>query len=327
MPTWAAIVLLYIAHLWSPPFVAARSALMPEILPGEAYILGNGLSNVTLQICQVAGFALGGVIVAAIGSPVALLVNAATFALSAAFVAVGVSPRPVPKQQQPTNVWQDFRDGVRYVGADSWLRACLLLVWAASAFSFAIEGVAYPFAVQLGGGPRTAGLLLAMSGVGFAVGAVVLTRVLTPQRRDRLLPVAALLSVVALIPITFAPELPIVLILLMMMGAGASFSAPLNAMFVRRVTPGYRGRAMGIATSGLLAVQGGGFLVAGVAVDAGPAPSTVVGWSGITGSAVVLATVLHWRRVGNRTAGYLLPRSGSRGDRSAIDAEPAKDAR
>jgi len=61
MPLPAAIVLLYVAHLWSPPFVAARSALMPEVLAGDAYILGNGLANVTFQVCQVVGFAVGGV--------------------------------------------------------------------------------------------------------------------------------------------------------------------------------------------------------------------------------------------------------------------------
>jgi predicted MFS family arabinose efflux permease len=300
MPLWAAIALLYVAHLWSPPFTAARSALMPEVLSGDAYILGNGLANITFQVGQVAGFAVGGVVIAVTGPAFALLANAATFALSALLIAAGVRPRPSPARADQPSLWRDFRDGAHYIAADSWLRSCLLLVWTASAFSFAIEGIAFPLAMQLGGGARTAGLLLAASGVGFVVGALLLTRILPPRPRNKLLPYAAVLSVAVLAPFVFSPNVTAATCLLVAMGAGASFAAPLNAVFVRRVAPAYRGRAMGVATSGLLAVQGAGFLAAGAAVDARFAPSTVVGFSGIAGTAIVLASAAYWRQVNRK---------------------------
>jgi MFS family permease len=296
MPVGVAIVLLYAAHLWSAPFVAARAAMLPEILAGEAYIAGNGLASVTFQVCQVAGFAAGGIIVALTGPTVALLANAATFAVSAGLIAGGVRARPGPATAGRTGVWHDFRDGARYIAADRWLRGCLLLVWAASAFSFAVEGIAYPLAAQLGGGPRAAGLLLAASAAGFAPGAVVFTRLLSPSWRDRLLSPAAVFSVAILAPLILAPDLAIAGSLLVAMGIGAAFSAPLNAIFVRRVAPAYRGRAMGVASSGLLAAQGIGFLVAGAAVDAGLAPTTVAGLSGAAGAVVVVAIAGYWQR-------------------------------
>jgi predicted MFS family arabinose efflux permease len=300
MPLWAAIALLYVAHLWSPPFTAARSALMPEVLSGDAYILGNGLANITFQVGQVAGFAVGGVVIAVTGPAFALLANAATFALSALLITAGVRPRPSPARADQPSLWRDFRDGVHYIAADSWLRSCLLLVWTASAFSFALEGIAFPLAVQLGGGARTAGLLLAASGVGFVAGALLLTRILPPRPRNKLLPYAAVLSVAVLAPFVFSPNVTAATCLLVAMGAGASFAAPLNAVFVRRVAPAYRGRAMGVATSGLLAVQGVGFLAAGAAVDARFAPSTVVGFSGIAGTAIVFASAAYWRQVSRK---------------------------
>jgi MFS family permease len=296
MPVGVAIVLLYAAHLWSAPFVAARAAMLPEILAGEAYIAGNGLASVTFQVCQVAGFAAGGIIVALTGPTLALLANAATFAVSAGLIAGGVRARPGPATAGRTGVWHDFRDGARYIAADRWLRGCLLLVWAASAFSFAVEGIAYPLAAQLGGGPRAAGLLLAASAAGFAPGAVVFTRLLSPSWRDRLLSPAAVFSVAILAPLILAPDLAIAGSLLVAMGIGAAFSAPLNAIFVRRVAPAYRGRAMGVASSGLLAAQGIGFLVAGAAVDAGLAPTTVAGLSGAAGAVVVVAIAGYWQR-------------------------------
>ena len=78
--------------------------------------------------------------------------------------------------------------------------------------------------------------------------------------------------------------------LLVVAGAGASFIVPLNAIFVRRVTPDFRGRAMGVAASGLLVGQGLGFLVAGGAVQVGLAPATVVGLGGLLGTVAVLLT-------------------------------------
>ncbi|GIM89945.1 MFS transporter [Paractinoplanes toevensis] len=292
VPLWSAIVLLYLAHLFSPPFVAARAAIMPEVLPGEAYITGNGLGNITHQLSQLLGFVAGGVVVAAIGPVWSLIGNAATFALSAALIALGVARRPAALVADgvPQRLLAQSREGIRYILADPWLRTCLALVWVASGFAFAPEAIAYPYAISLGGGPVQAGLLLAAPSVGFLLGALALTRVLTPGTRDRLLRPAAVLSTAALVPVLAHPRLPVVLVLLAVAGAGASFVVPLNAIFVRRVAPEFRGRAMGVAVSGLLVGQGLGFLAVGAAVQAGLAPATVVGLSGLLGTAAVLTT-------------------------------------
>lgn len=297
LPLWTAIALLYAAHLFSPPFVAARAALMPEVLPGEAYIAGNGLSNITSQLSQLVGFVAGGVVVAAVGPVWSLLGNAATFAVSALLIVMGVAHRPAATAGgATTGLLAQSREGIRYILADPWLRTCLALVWIASAFSFAPEAIAYPYAVALGGGPAAAGLLLAAPCVGFLVGALVLTRVVSPATRDRLVVPAAVLSTAALIPALVLPGLPVALVLLAGAGAGASFGAPLNAVFVRRVAPEFRGRAMGVATSGLLVFQGVGFLLAGAAVEAGLSPQVVVGSSGVLGTVAVVVTAASWRR-------------------------------
>jgi MFS family permease len=90
------------------------------------------------------------------------------------------------------------------------------------------------------------------------------------------------------------------------MGMGAAFSAPLNAIFARRIDPAYRGRAMGVAVSGLLAAQGLGFVLAGALVDAGLSPAVATGLCGAAGTVVVAAAGLSWRRTvrtGSRRAG------------------------
>lgn len=289
------LVVLYVAHLFTPVFSSARSALMPDVLPGDSYVLGNGLGNITGQICQLIGLPLGGLVVAVAGPVPALLANSVTYVVSAALIVLGVQRRPlVIDSKSSPGFWRETVDGLRYVTADPWLRNCLLLVWIASAFCFAPEGIAYLFALELGGGPTTAGILLAAPSVGFVAGTYFLTRMVTGQRRERLLSWAALLSTAALMPLLWAADLPLVLGLLCLSGVGAAFSAPLNAVFVRRVDPVYRGRAMGVAISGLLAAQGLGFLAAGWAVQAGASPSATAGASGVLGTLAVLGIIVHW---------------------------------
>jgi MFS family permease len=297
LPVGVLIVLLYVMHLFAGPFSAARSALMPDVLEGDAYIAGNGLGNSTFQLMQVIGFVAGGSAVAIAGVSGLLLADAATFAVSALLVGIGVARRPAAAGGDGRRgLLRDSRAGLRYVFSDPWLRGCLLLVWAAAAFAYAPEAIAYPYARELGGGPPLAGAVLALPCLGYMAGALVLTRVLSPEVRDRLLVPMAVLSTAALVPALLSPPLPVVLALFTTMGLGAAFAAPLNAVFARRVAPAYRARAMGVAISGLMAVQGLGFLVTGALLDAGLRAPAVTGLSGLLGTATVVALGLSWRR-------------------------------
>ncbi|MFI7642667.1 MFS transporter [Nonomuraea sp. NPDC049400] len=289
MPIGAAIALLYLAHLFTPPFTSARAALMPEVLSGEAYIAGNGLTNLTYQISQVAGFAIGGATVLLITPTGALLVNAVTFAISALLIWRGVRPRPARENHGVR--WSPLAEaleGVRYVFTDPWLRCCLLLVWLVPAFAFGVEAIAYPLAGELGGGPSLAGMLMATIALGYATGAMILTRWIPSSVRDRILAPLAVLPGVALLPMLAHPPAPVVLLLLFCCGVGCSFGTPLNAMFVQRTDPAYRGRAMGVAVAGIAAGQGGGFLLTGWVSELGITASAAVGLCGAGALAAAL---------------------------------------
>jgi predicted MFS family arabinose efflux permease len=305
LPLIMMITLLYLIHLFRAPFVAARSALMVEVLDGDAYIVGNGLSNITYQLTQLAGFAVGGFAVIVLAPRGVLLLDSVTFAVSAAFVRFGVRSRPAtaPTTTGRPSLLADSWAGLRYVMNDSWLRSCLLLVWLASAFAYGSEAIVYPYARDLGHGASLAGLMLAAPCLGYVVGAWLLTRVLHPTVRDRLLVPAAVLSTLALTPALLEPPPAILLAMFAIMGIGAAFAAPLNAIFARRVKPAYRGRAMGVAISGLDASQGLSFLAAGAIVDLGLHPWTVTSIFGMAGTAVVVVTGTAWRRASRRQDG------------------------
>ncbi|MEQ4723474.1 MFS transporter [Nonomuraea sp. B19D2] len=204
--------------------------------------------------------AIGGATVLLITPTGALLVNAVTFAISAMLIWRGIRPRPAPGNRGVR--WSPLADaveGMRYVFTDPWLRGCLLLVWLVPAFG--VEAIAYPLAREPGGGPSLAGMLMATIALGYATGAMILISWIPSSVRDRILAPLAVLPGVALLPMLAHPPAPVVLLLLFCCGVGCSFGTPLNAMFVQRTDPAYRGRAMGVAIAGIAAGQGGGFLL------------------------------------------------------------------
>src|SRR5260370_17532576 len=68
--------------------------MMPDMLKGERYVVGTAVTQPTLQVGMVSGFALGGIVVAGLGVRAALLADAATFAASAVLVRLWVQQRP-----------------------------------------------------------------------------------------------------------------------------------------------------------------------------------------------------------------------------------------
>jgi len=90
---WVVFAVLIVVGLLSPPAEAARSALLADVLDGEPYVVANALSNAVGQAGQVGGFVAGGALVALLGVEVALLLDAATFALSALLLLAFVRER------------------------------------------------------------------------------------------------------------------------------------------------------------------------------------------------------------------------------------------
>lgn len=292
IPAPALVALLFAVNLLRPPFVTARAALMPEVLDGDRYPVGNGLDNTIAQVVQVVGFAVGGGLVGVLSRPGALLVDAATFLVSAVLIGIGVRPRGVPVRPAG-RARAGGAVALQVVFADPQLRAYVLVLWVASAFAYAGEGLTAPLARQYGGGPATVGLLLAAAPLGAAAGAVALSRCCRPDRRPRLILPLAVLSAATLTVIALRPPLWMVLGLLMVAGAGSAFAVALNALFGRAVPAEFRARAFGCAITGLSGLQGGAMVLAGLAADRWPA-TTVVGASGLLGAIAVLALVPLW---------------------------------
>ena len=276
---------LVMVGLLSPPFDAAKSATLPEVLHGERYVVGNALQGTVNQAGQMLGFLAGGTVVAMTGAHGALAVDAATYLLSALVLAARVHERPVPPARG-TSLLADTRDGFGLVSHDPVLRRLLAFGLLASLVMIAPEGLAVPTADSLGGGAATAGLLTAAVPAGFLLGSFLLLRI-HPQRRVGLLPVLLVVSGVVLMLTPLVHHTAAVTALWVVAGAGSALSVVANGAYMTAVPSELRGRAYGVASTALMATQGGLLLGLGALAEVLGALATVA-----TAGAVALLGVL-----------------------------------
>ncbi|MFC7648411.1 MFS transporter [Streptosporangium lutulentum] len=96
LPVWAMLALVLVTGLFSPVFGAARSALLPDLLPGDAFVLARSMLSLTAAGAQIGGLAVGGGILAAAGPDGALAVTAGLSAVAVVVLRFGLPDFPAP---------------------------------------------------------------------------------------------------------------------------------------------------------------------------------------------------------------------------------------
>lgn len=300
LPLWLLCVLLTVVVMANGPFKAAQLALLPDILDEQRYVVGLAVRNVTVQSAQVAGFAGGGVLVGLLDPYLALGLDAATFALSALVIQVGVRRRPAARSSKdPVRltafglVWRDPR--LRLIALVSWL----------SLFYIAPESLAAPYAAELGLGAAAVGLIMASHPVGSIIGAYVFTRYVTEGNRLRSLAMTGVLAGIPLVFCVLRPGLAASMILFGLTGAfSTAYTIQCSATATRLLPDSGRAQGIGLLATAALTAQGIGALLAGALADMGGA-ALAVAVSGTAGVAIAVVLAFAWARqvhtVGPRT--------------------------
>jgi predicted MFS family arabinose efflux permease len=242
-----------------------------------------------------AGFALGGLAVAAVGTRAALAIDAATFFASAIVIRIGVRARPPAHVHSPSdNSRPSWFNGAAEVFRDHRLRQLVGLAWVLGILVVP-EGLAAPYARLLGGGARTVGVLLAALPAGVLVGSVIYARCLSPATRAILVGPLAVGAGIPLIVCAATPALPLTMILWAVSGLCTAYQIQVVTEFVQTIAPRIRGQGISLASGGLLAAQGIG-LVAGGAVAELTSPGTAIAAAGATATVLAAGLALARRR-------------------------------
>jgi MFS family permease len=159
-------------------FQPAITGLVPETVRPDRIQQGNALLSLTRNGCWLAGL-VAGVVVATAGSGWALAIDAASFAVSAVFLAAMRLPRAAQAERKPFVA--ELRAGWREVASRTWVWASIVYfsVWNLATAPMFVLG---PFVAEESlGGAESWGLIVTFAGVGSLVGAAAALR-LRPRR-------------------------------------------------------------------------------------------------------------------------------------------------
>ena len=298
LPLVGAFVL--VAAFFSPPFEAAHASLLPRVLGADRYPVGLSIGNAVHQSTQLTGFLVGGALVALISADGALALNAVSFALSGLLLRRGLVVRPaaitlddaaaitlddaaagaaadVPARGLLSRMLAETTQGLRVVAADRRRYGPLLLGAAGAAYLIVPEAIAPAYAHMLGLGAPAVGAVMASTAAGTVLGNLLLGRLATTVRRRDLMWPMAFAGTLPLFAVLSRPGLAVSLVLFGLAGAAGAFQVAANTAFVDAVPVAVRGRAFGVAMTGMYGAQALAIVAAGAAASAFNASTVVVG--------------------------------------------------
>jgi MFS family permease len=298
LPVPVMLGLVLVTGLFSPVFGASRSALLPDVLPGDAFVLARSLMGVTSASAQIAGLAVGGAFLAVAGPRGALAVTALLSAVAAMVLRYGLPYRPArgipaaPQAGSGEAVSQAGSGGAvrvtlrvnRALVGDRRVRGLLLASWLPCMCLAGAEAMIVPYL----GGRGQAGVVLAAAAAGMAVGEFTVGRFAAPWLRERLsLPLAVLIGVPWLAFLA-APGVGWAAVLAAVAAGGLSYQLGLQRRFLESVPEEVRGQAFGLQSAGLMTGQAVGAAAIGALGEA-VGPGTAIAAAGVAGILVALA--------------------------------------
>lgn len=159
-------------------FEVAYQSFLPALVGREQLVEGNSKLEVSRSAAQIAGPGVAGGLVQLVTAPIAIIVDAASFFISAFFLIFVRVPEaaPTPHAERQT-VWKDIGEGLGIVFGHPLLRAIAGSTATANLGGNIWQAILILYLTrQLGLGAGVIGLIFAMGSVGFLCGALLAGR-------------------------------------------------------------------------------------------------------------------------------------------------------
>jgi MFS family permease len=298
VPFPALLAVAFAVGSFFPAYSASQRLVVAGVLGDDERRLTRfgGLANAVNETASFVGPALGGVLIAVLGAPNVLTVDAlsylAAFTLIAAFV-------PSTVDIQADENASGIRAGLRYLFGQAWLRREVLGVGLLEVGFTALTATLPVLALHSGAGPRAAGWLLGAYGAGSVLGGLLATR-----RRfaaPRVGPLALIGFATAALALTIPSPLWTKGVLVGVVGVAFGLYFPgFFAMVTVRTPPAQRATVLTALNVVISAPGPVGFLVAGVLNQIGAgAGLLLVAVAGVIGVAIVIAARTGRTRTGS----------------------------
>ncbi|RSS35685.1 MFS transporter [Streptomyces sp. WAC08241] len=285
---WMLCALMAVNGLCHAPGEMARHVLVPDLAgrAGTSLTRAASLYDAVSRGARMTGAAVAGLLVAFLGADTVLLLDSATFALSALLVLAGLRGVPAAEpvrggpRLSPARYRADLREGYAYLFRARLLLGITVMVMVTNGLSQSWSSVLLPVhAREELGGPAAQGLLVAVFGGCALAGALLYGAVGERFPRRAVFTAGFLIGgappyVVAALTDTTAP----LLVTLAAAGFGVGVLNPiLSTVMYERVPEELRSRVMGASTAGVLLTTPLGGLAAGLLVERIGLAATLLG--------------------------------------------------
>lgn len=244
----------------------ASTSILPRLVEGKQLEAGNALLNLSRTAAVVLGPAIAGVVVAAVGAGWALAGDAAASIVSAALVIPLPGGSGGPSKKSSNNPLADVRDGALHVWRDVPLRAVLLVIAVLNLFALGAINVGLPALAhqRFTQGAVALGTAFGAWGIGSTIGSLLSATRPAPARFGPFVVAVVALFGVGLAAMGLSPNLPVLLVVMLVVGAieGASTTYLISWM-QRRTDPGMQGRVMSLAMLSSVGLQPVALAIAG----------------------------------------------------------------
>ncbi|WP_433544962.1 MFS transporter [Streptomyces sp. CA-294286] len=279
LPVGAAFSVLLVIGTLASLNGGVTYGLLNEILAKEGFLIGRSVMNMANGAMQICGFAVGGVLVAALSPRGALLVGAGLYLASAGFARFGLGRRAA-RATGRASVAATWRTNA-LLWSSKPRRYVYLMLCVPNGLIVGCESLFVPYA------PERAGLLFAFAAAGMLIGDTAVGRFVPRHWRTRGGPPLRLLLAVPYLLFFLEPGLPVALGVVLVASVGFAATLLLQERLMELTPDELSGHALGLHTSGMLAMQGVGAALAGGLAEV-TSPGTAMG---VMAAASVLVTL------------------------------------
>lgn len=261
----------------------ARQAFVVEMVERREDLPNAiALNSSMVNAARLLGPSIGGVVIAWVGEGWCFMLDGVSYiAVIASLLAMKIAPRAF-QTRKGANMLAQLREGWRYAAGFQPIRKVLLLLALVSLVGMPYTVLMPVFANEvLRGGPNTLGFLMAASGVGALLGALLLASRRSVLGLGKYIPITAALFGAGLVAFSYSRVLWVSLALMVVTGLGFMVQmAASNTVLQTIVEEDKRGRVMSFYTMAFMGTAPFGSLLAGAVADRIGAPHTLV-WSGV----------------------------------------------
>jgi len=182
---WQLYLVGFVTGVLTVFFDVSNQSYLPSIVERDQLVDGNSKLQVSQSAAQIAGPGIAGYLVGVLTAPFAILIDAASFVVSAFFIFLIRRPEPpvvhpadAAGERRPS-IWSDIRAGLGFVFGNPSLRAIAGGTSTSNLFgsiAFATVIVYLADSAYLGLTPATIGVVFAIGNVGALVGALTANR-------------------------------------------------------------------------------------------------------------------------------------------------------